>query len=228
MHHFPKRWFEASILLFLVFAVPPLVWAQGQTSATSTGAGESSPASRIVFGATAHSLPAGEGYVQVGALIFPRFQVGVTDRLSVGAGTVIFYPRVAVVTPKLQVYRSSRTSAAIGIIHLFGVPHFGAGLAYAVGTRDTRNGSLTAGFGVVYARSPHDGGQALVGLIGGESRRSAHDSALFEACVTKGSVLATVAGRHTWTRFALDYGVMISAARYGVTPAPVVNLSWRF
>src|SRR5688572_20193618 len=67
-----------------------------------------SPGSFLIYTPTAHALTAGHGYIQAAQVLFPRFQVGITDRFSMGAGTFALYPKVAVLTPKLQVYRGAQ------------------------------------------------------------------------------------------------------------------------
>jgi hypothetical protein len=76
-------------------------------------------ATRLLFAPTGRSLKKGEGYIGVYEFLLPFVQVGITDRLTIGAGTpLIFFgdetSRPVWVTPKYQFYTGSRTSAAVG------------------------------------------------------------------------------------------------------------------
>jgi hypothetical protein len=194
---------------------------------------EGSPGSYLVFSPSAHALAAGHGYVQMAQAVFPRFQVGVTDRFSVGAATFAFYPRAALLTPKLQIHRGAKSSVAVGVMHLVGFPKFNTGLAYGVSTTDVADASITFGLGMGYAtyrdshHVPHTA-RHVMGLVGGEFRKSAHNSIVAEGYIFGPGGMAMVAGRHTWTRFSLDYGFMMPIVSTPALPAPVVNLAWRF
>ena len=214
------------------FTGATLSWAQSQTGA-SPGAGDLQPGNHLVFGATAHTLPAGRGYFQITEFAVPRFDVGITDRITVGAGTLAFYPRVLILTPKVQVYRNGDTAAAIGIIHVAGGSQSGGGVLYAVATKDVGDTSLTAGVGMGYVhyegKKDEQRARKAVALIGAEFRRSTHNTILLEGYAFGPGGVAVIAGRHTWTRFSLDYGAMfIVAPDFVSPPSPVMNFTWGF
>ena len=112
-----------------------------------------SNATRLLFAPTGRSLKKGSGYIGVYQFLLPFVQVGVTDSLSIGAGTpLIFFgdeaSRPVWVTPKYQFFRGSKTSAAVGLMHfvIFG-ENSRAGLAYAVTTTGSDDNALSVGAG---------------------------------------------------------------------------------
>ena len=225
--------FKVPILWVAVVAaslVPQPGLAQsGPEIAPPVGGG---PGSFLVYTPTAHALPAGRGYVQAAQILFPRFQVGITDRFSVGAGTFALYPKVAVLTPKLQVYRDARTSLATGLTHVVGPSKIRAGMAYVVSTTDVGDASVSGGVAVAYA-SYRDSGEsrsanAVVGFIGAEFRHSARHSTLVDAHVFGGRGMAMIARRYARTHYSVDYGLLITVADGYLVKAPIVNLAWWF
>ena len=102
--------------------------------------------------------------------LLPFVQVGVTDRVSIGGGTPLFFgdnesSRPFWITPKVQVLHSGGTDLAVGLFHVFNLDDDSGGVAYLVGTRSGPAGSFTAGAGYGY-NSDH--GRAGVIMIGGE------------------------------------------------------------
>src|SRR5438552_2111507 len=80
----------------IVIVCSSAAWAQEAAAAVPA-----EPDSRLFFGATARSLPAGQGYFSVRELGLPAFQVGITDRFSIGAATPIALPgKVMFFSPK--------------------------------------------------------------------------------------------------------------------------------
>jgi hypothetical protein len=224
-----------SVLVVSVIALllPVSALAQQGGPGAPEATSDASPGSYLVFSPSAHALAAGHGYVQFADMVFPRFQVGVTDRFSVGAATFAFCPRAALLTPKLQIHRGAKTSVAVGVMHLVGFSKFNTGIAYGVSTTDVTDASITVGLGMGYAtyRDSHDvphTARHVMGLIGGEFRKSAHNSIVAEGYIFGPGGMAMVAGRHTWTRVSLDFGLMMPIVSTPALPVPVVNLSWRF
>lgn len=211
-------------------APQPGLAQSGSEGAPSLGGG--SPASFLVYTPTAHTLPAGHGYIQAAQILFPRIQVGVTDRFSMGAGTFALYPKVALLTPKLQVYRAARTSVATGLTHVAGPSKVRAGLAYVVTTTEVGNASVSGGVALAYAsyRDSDESRSAngVVGFIGAEFRHSARHSTLVDAHVFGGSGMAMIARRYARTHYSVDYGLLVTLVDAHLVKAPIVNLAWRF
>jgi hypothetical protein len=94
--------------------------------------------------------------------LLPFVQVGITDRLSMGAGTpLVFFGdesgRPVWLTPKYQFYKGPRTSAAVGVMHFVIVgENVRFGLAYTVVTAGGDDDALTMGMGWAYARYHED------------------------------------------------------------------------
>ncbi|HUE87146.1 MAG TPA: hypothetical protein VMO26_13810 [Vicinamibacterales bacterium] len=121
-----------------------------------------SNATRLLFAPTARSLRKGEGYIGVYEFLLPFVQVGVTDRLTIGAGTPLIFvgdedSRPVWLTPKYQVYKGSTTSVALGVMHfvIFG-ENSRVGLAYTVATTGTDDNAFSVGAGWAYARYRED------------------------------------------------------------------------
>jgi hypothetical protein len=131
--------------------------------------------SRLLLGPTARSLKRGEAYVDDLSLFFPSVQVGLSDRVSIGAGTLVALPQADVhpgdavwITPKVQVFHGRKTQVALGLVHAVVVGHHG-GLGYGVVTHGTSNAAITLGLGLAYPQDEH---RRPVALVGAEKRVS--------------------------------------------------------
>jgi hypothetical protein len=152
------------LVLLLMLGVPGEVSAQDLTSPVQTAsAADEAYGTRMFFGPTGRVLPRGRSYVSLTDFVAPTVQVGITNRFSLGAGATVLLlfgdaeTRGPLwVTPKFQVYKSHRTVASVGVVHIFnaiGVDIAGddrLGLAYLVDTTGGDDGSVTAGVGVGY------------------------------------------------------------------------------
>jgi hypothetical protein len=165
----------------MAIALATLVPVRAQAQGADPAGGGAAPAdtSRMFLLPTGRMLAPGQGYIAFDGPILATVEVGVTQRVSMGGGTMLFWfgdagKRPAWITPKVQVYANDRTSVAAGVIHGF-VPGEGrAGFAYVVGTHGTIEQSVTVGSGVFYGDVNDDGRGATVSLpvvlIGGERR----------------------------------------------------------
>jgi len=220
------------LTLFLVLAssltMPSAALARQETT-TEAGVVAGSGESHLFFGATARSLPPGHGYFGVREIGFGAFQIGITNRFSFGAGTVLAYPKVAVITPKYQVYQGKDISAAVGVAHLVGARDFGLGAAYGAVTKEFKSGSLTTGGGVLYARDDHKTARVGVAMIGGERRLSSRVIFVTENYVFfAGGAVASAGVRLVRGRFATDLGLIAPIFEGPFIPGPVVNFGWTF
>jgi hypothetical protein len=225
-----------SALVLLVSLATDARLATAQTTVgqpVAPGSVAMAPGSYLLVAATAHSLPAGTGYVQIADLALARFQVGLTDRVSVGGGTVTLHPRALMLTGKAEVYRGPHTSAAIGAVYVNAGSGLSGSLTYGVATKDAGNASFTAGIGMIHGhfegKTEVSEGSIPAGVAGVEWRRSEHGTMLVEAYVFGPVNYVNIAWRHTWTRFSVDYGVTIAVGNEAVIPpAPIINMAWRF
>jgi hypothetical protein len=178
---------------------------------------------RLFFGPTARPLRKGEGYFALHAGLIPAFQVGLTDRVSIGAGT--FY-----LSGGNLRRRATSVSATLAV---FLVPGKGSmGFAFGTFTHDTANGGLTAGVGVAYVH-PWTSDQSFehsgpLIMIGGDRQLSPRVTFLSEnyLVTTTGGMLVNGL-RTSWTRFSFDVGAMIFVGD-GLIGGPMINLAWKF
>ncbi len=165
--------------------------------------------SRLFLSGTGRALRRGEVYFAIDSLFLPVFQVGVTDRFSIGAG-LPFYgaARTAWITPKFQIYRDDRTAVSAGVLHLF-VPDFGVGgYAYVVATRGTPNAAVTFGGGVLYGRDEDDNVQPAIPVftVGGEKRLGRRTKVVTENYIFQEGVVAAVGVRVIGQRISTEVG----------------------
>jgi hypothetical protein len=216
-----------------------------------------SNATRLLFSPTGRSLRKGQGYVGVYEFLLPFVQYGVTDRLTMGAGTpLIFFgdesSRPVWLTPKYQFYKGPRTSAAVGVMHfvLFGADAR-VGLAYAVATTGSDDNAWTIGAGWAYARYDEDEyppscagpGAAPVRcepdrvtqthgspvlMVGGERRVSRRVKLISENYVFKDGGFLSAGVRFLGDRLSADLGVFTPLSTDVFLVAPIVNFVWTF
>lgn len=187
---------------------------------------------RLFFAPTARSLRQGEVTLGVYEFLMPFVQVGVTDRFSIGGGTPLVFglgqgwDRPFWLTPKLQVYSGARTQVAVGTLHFFGMGGDGGGIAYAVGTFDLREGSLTIGAGRTY--TGFDGGGGVL-MIGGEAQVARNIKLVTENYVWSGGGGITSGGvRFFGERLSADVGIGIPIGVGEFFIGPVVNFVYVF
>ena len=138
-------------------------------------------ATRLFFGPTGRTLEAGDGYFADTYLLFVNYFQGVTDRVTLGAGTSILPTEdfigdnVMYLMPKVGVVKSDLFNVSIGGL-VAAVPEGEgvAGIGYAVGTAGTADASVTGGLGYGFV----DGEMAdrplvMLGAVRRLSRRAA-------------------------------------------------------
>lgn len=167
---------------------------------------------RLLIGPTGRALEAGESYLDVIGISVPFVQIGITDRLSVGAGSPLLFPgltpfEVYWLTPKFQLYSGRKTSAAVGVLHGNADSDI-AGIVYAVATRGSADAAVTAGVGYAYRRSDKGYGAAPVVMIGAERRLSPHSKVLTENYAGTGFGMLSGGLRFWRGRTAFDFGVI--------------------
>jgi hypothetical protein len=193
-------------------------------------------ATRLFIGPTGRALDAGEGYVGDFELFFPFVAYGVTDRLTIGAATVIapgVSGRALVLTPKLQVVRSPRLNASIGVVSVFATEAFDQGtfgVLYGVGTYGSRDASVTlgAGFPFIATSDGSDIAGHPVLQAGGELRVGVHTKLITESYFLPGESDGIVSGgvRLFGERLSVDAGVATTTSGDGLLP--VVNFVYSF
>jgi hypothetical protein len=184
--------------------------------------------SRLFVGPTGRSLERGEGYFSVDSIFLPVFQIGVTDRFSIGAGAPLWgVVGAGYVTPKLQVYRGDRTQVAAGAVHFVSPAFLGfTGFGYAVATHGSADASVTTGVAMLYG-AEGSGASKPMFLIGGDRRVGRRSKVVTENYILPGAVITTLGWRRLGNRFTSEVGVMASfAGEFVSRPAPFFNLVW--
>ena len=166
--------------------------------------------SKLFLGATGRSLKRGEGDFGVDSLFLPVFQVGVTDRFSIGVGAPFYgFVKTAWITPKLQLWNNGKTAISTGVLHLF-VPDFGiGGYGYVVGTHGTPNGAVTFGGGLLYGRDDDKTATTPMFSIGGEKRLSRRTKLVTENYIFKEGVVVTVGTRIIGQTISTELGGIV-------------------
>ena len=135
---------------------------------------------RLLFGPTARALKRGDSYLAVYQVSLPFVQVGLTDRISVGAGTLPYFgggtSHPFWVTPKVQLFAGTKTAVAVGALHFANIGDDNLGIGYGVLTHGTADSAVTVGLGYGYVAG-EDGGGAPMIMVGGEHRVARRDQA---------------------------------------------------
>lgn len=182
---------------------------------------------RLLFAPTGRALKKGEGYFGVYEISLPFVQVGVTDRLSIGGGTPLFFGGGAEhpfwFTPKLQVLAKESVQAAVGVIHISGFDH-NAGIAYGVTTVGAPEQALTIGVGYKYG----DGGRKPIVMIGAESRQGRRIKFVTENWFWRdGPGFVSGGIRFLGDRVSADLGLIVPLVEETFA-FPIVSFAWHF
>jgi hypothetical protein len=183
---------------------------------------------RLFFGPTARSLKQGAGYAGVYEILLPFVQVGLTDRISFGAGTPLIFGSGSAhpfwITPKVQVYASELVQASAGVMHFLNVGDGTLGIAYVVGTRGTADSAVTGGVGYAYDRSYSSNNGAAVAMIGGEHRVSRGMKILTENYIFNGGGILMGGVRWLGERFSADLALVVPTGGGTTVAFPLVNV----
>ena len=187
---------------------------------------------RLFFGPTGRSLKQGAGYVGVYEILLPFVQVGLTDRISVGAGTPLVCcgdgSQPFWITPKVQVLAGESAQASVGVMHFLNVGDGNFGIAYVAGTRGSIDSAVTGGVGYAYERSYDRSNGAAVVMIGAEHRVTRGIKILTENYLFSGGVIITGGVRWLGERFSADLGVVVPTDWGSAVAFPLVNVVYSF
>jgi hypothetical protein len=132
---------------------------------------------RLFFGPTGRALRQGDGYVGAFELFLPFVAVGLTDWITIAAGTPIIpevIGRVAYLAPRIQVVRTERVQLSSGVLAFVDLTDEGGedpntlGILYGAGTFGTRDHALSVGAGWGFFGSDIESRPAF--MLGGEAR----------------------------------------------------------
>jgi hypothetical protein len=193
--------------------------------------------SRLFFGPTGRTLAKGSGYFSDLYLFLVNGAVGITDRITFGAGmsfvpsSDFFGNNIYYVTPKVALVRGETFNVAAGALIGF-VPRSNtrangnAGIYYLVATNGRPDASFTYGIGYSYFDSSVSGDATL--MLGGNIRVARHISLMSENYIFTGAgggYWAPIYGvRFIGDRLSADLGLMNFVGRNTVPFTP--GLPW--
>jgi hypothetical protein len=187
---------------------------------------------RLFFGPTARSLKQGEGYAGVYEILLPFVQIGITDRVSIGAGTPLIFGDGSAhpfwITPKVQLFEGASTQASVGVMHFLNVGDGTLGIAYLVGTRGSADSAITGGIGYAYDRSYDTTNGAAVLMIGGEHRVRRGMKVMTENYVFNGGTILTGGVRWLGEHFSADLALVVPTDGSFAVAFPLVNVVYSF
>jgi hypothetical protein len=198
-------------------------FAQQAPAAQSTSQMDST---RLFMMPTARTLPAGKGFVGVNQIIMPFFEVGVTNRVTVGAGAPVWvlYGGPFWVTARVQVIDRQSVGASVGVLHFATFTEQFGGIAYAATTIGGEAGAVTVAGGRVYSS---EGAGPAYGMIGGNWRIGRKTRFVTENHIWREGGFLSGGIRYGGERFFADFGVT-SPLFADYPPFPIVNFVWRF
>lgn len=189
---------------------------------------------RLFFGPTARSLPAGGGYFSVFELFMPFVSTAVSDNLILSGGTPLIFlfdenetERPVWFAPKLTLGGNDRAEFAIGALLITTLGGDGsAGVVYGVTTVGEPDGALTLGLG--YGFADGDWGGSPAALLGLERRMSRSTKLISENYVLPdGTILLSAGPRFIGDRLSADVGLLVPIVDGGIDGAlPLVNFAW--
>ena len=188
---------------------------------------------RLFFGPTARTLPAGDAYLGIFELYLPFLAVGVTDRITIAGGAPLIFgdgmPLIIYLAPKVQLLRAGRVTGSVGSLSFFVPDEGNLGVVYGVLTSESRDGqsSLTAAGGWGYADG--DVSDEAVIMIGGDVRVSRSIKLMtenyFVPAVDDGALFAGGI-RFLGERLSADVGLAIPSG--APIALPLVNFVYSF
>jgi len=185
---------------------------------------------RLFFGPTARTLPAGDGYFAVYEIMMPFLAYGVSDNFILAGGTPLIFggegSRPFWVAPKLRVFNSGKTQGAIGVL-AFAVDDDNAGLLYGVVTHGNPKSAFTLGVGYGYANGDLADSPAV--MVGGEWRMSQSVKMVTENYLFPGgSGLISLGPRFFGRKLSVDLGLVVPVGLDVFFMFPLVNFVYNF
>ncbi|MSO35026.1 MAG: hypothetical protein EXQ54_01165 [Acidobacteria bacterium] len=186
---------------------------------------------RLFFAPTGRTLKKGEAYFGVYEIMLPFVHYGVTDRISIGGGTPLFFgggsDQPFWFTPKFAVARGRTTDLAVGVLHFVNMGDASVGIAYAVATQGTTDAAFTVGGGYAYASEDQRRAGAPVVMVGAEKRLSRRLKFVTENYWFSGVGLASGGLRFMGERLSADIGLVSPLGVDETFVFPMVNFVWK-
>jgi hypothetical protein len=196
-------------------------------------------ASRLFFTATARPLAKGEGYLSSYFIFFPMIGYGITDRITLAAGTPIIpdaFGQFWYLAPKITLLNQEKLSVAVGALGIWAPfeADLGSsvGIAYTAATYGSRDHAVTfgAGWGYIAEDGTADFSSRPVLMLGGETRRAASLKLISENWFTidGGRIegLSSFGVRFIGERLSTDLGIIKPIGADGY--APMLNFVYAF
>jgi len=219
--------------MFRTFSAALLCLAIAHAAAAQSADPVEPSGTRLLVGPTGRALEQGQFYVDFSGFVGgPFVQVGITDRISLGAGTPVLIPGIRpgdalVVTPKVQVYASARVAASVGVLQFAGSKVAPGGIAYGVVTRGSFDGAITGGVGFSYSSlRKAEGARKPLVLLGGEKRISPRFKLISENYAALGGGLVSGGLRFMRGHGTLDLGVATLVGADHLLVAPIFRFAW--
>ena len=186
---------------------------------------------RLFFAPTGRSLKKGEAYLGVYEILLPFVQVGVTDRISIGAGTPLVFgdfEQPFWVTPKVKLIETRSTAVSAGVMHFFNIDEASIGIAYGVVTQGSADNAVTVGLGYSYARTDDEDAGSAVVMLGGERRVSRRVKVVSENYVFKGGGFVSAGVRFFGEKLSADLGLVAPLSGDDLFVFPMINIVRKF
>ncbi len=187
---------------------------------------------RLFFAPTGRALKRGEAYLGVYEILLPFVQYGVTDRISIGAGTPLVFGGGGDTpfwfTPKVQVLKMKSTEASVGVLHFVNVGDANLGIAYGVVTQGSTDSAITVGVGYAYLRGEGEDGGAPLVMFGGDRRLSRRLKLVTENYVFEDGGLLSGGVRFLGERLSVDLGLVSPLGVDEFFAFPIINFVWKF
>jgi hypothetical protein len=185
----------------------------------------------LILGPTARTLKQGQVSIDLPVMVGgPLVEVGLTNRLSIGAGTPVLIPGIRpgsafLITSKARVFSGEKTDASVGVMHASMAGEGSSGLGYAVVTHGTNDAAVTGGVGFTYSGEGRNH-RTLVGMLNGERRVSKGYKVLAEGYMGRGGGVLTLGARGTRGHVSFDFGLGAFVEDGHAVKAPIFRLSW--
>ena len=206
---------------------------------------ENPNATRLFFGPTGRTLARGQGYVADVEVVIASANVGLTDRIMVGGGSLLI-PGTTLwfVSPKVGLVRGDQFNVSVGAVAA-GIGNLGcidgcadntsnrkydiSGIAYVAGTYGSPDHSFTLAVGDGFAGSKVSGQPAV--MLGGETRIARRISLASENYIipTVDAPVVSYGLRFMGEKIAVDLAFFNIANRRARFPGvPYVDFVFRF
>lgn len=185
---------------------------------------------RLLFTATGRALARGESYMGTYVVVLPFAAVGITDRISIGAGAPVLFGQFEpyYLSPRVQVLRTPKAQATLGTLVFFFNSEV-VGIVYGVGTFGDTDKAVSTGLGFFY--SGHEVANEPAFLLAGETRVSRRIKLITENYLLPDVVGGVLGGgiRVIGERFATEIGIFVPVDDWGaVCCMPLINFTYAF